>query len=203
MTGLEQPRPQPPDAPSSLLAEERGLIARLLRKDRKAAAEFISRYSDSVYGFVRSRLAPRFDLVDDLVQEIFLSAWESIHQFQGAGSVQGWLLGIARHKVEDHYRALLRVPEATPEVELESLAGVMMPDFDGVLDQAQLQAKTWRVMASLQEQYRMALVWRYWDKISAREMAARLGKTEKAVERLLARARQQFRERWGDAEKSF
>ncbi|MFZ0733229.1 MAG: sigma-70 family RNA polymerase sigma factor [Candidatus Sulfotelmatobacter sp.] len=199
MTGLEQPLPQPPDVPSSTLAEERALLAGLLKKDRKATAEFISRYSDSVYAFVRSRLAPRFDLVDDLVQEVFLAAWESMHQFQGAGPLQGWLLGIARHKVEDQYRALLRAPQATPEVELESLAGAMMPDFDGVLDQAQLQAKTWRVMDSLQEQYRLALIWRYWDKASAREMAARLGKTEKAVERLLARARQQFRERWGDA----
>lgn len=199
MTGLEQPTPQPPDVPASALAEERALFAGLLRKDRKATAEFISRYSDSVYGFVRSRLSPHFDLVDDLVQEIFLAAWESIHQFQGSGPLQGWLLGIARHKVEDHYRALLRAPEATPEAELESLAGATMPDFDGVLDQAQLQEKTWRVMASLQEQYRMALIWRYWDKVSAREMAERLGKTEKAVERLLARARQQFRERWGDA----
>ena len=199
MTGLEQLLPQPPDAPSSAQQEENALVAALLLKDRKATAEFVSRYSDSVYAFVRSRLAPRFDLVDDLVQDIFLAAWESIRQFQGAGSLQGWLLGIARHKVEDHYRARLRAPEPTPEPELESLAGAMIPDFDGVLDQEQLQARTWRVMASLQETYRMVLIWRYWDKISAREMADRLGKTEKAVERLLARARQQFRERWGDA----
>lgn len=198
MSGLEQPLPQPPEA----LSPQRGdqtLVAGLLLKDRKATAEFVSRYSDSVYAFVRSRLAPRFDLVDDLVQDIFLAAWASIRQFQGAGSLHGWLLGIARHKVEDHYRSRLRAPEPTPNPELESLAGCMIPDFDGALDQEQLQAKTWRVMAALQEQYRMALIWRYWDKISAREMAARLGKTEKAVERLLARARQQFRERWGDA----
>jgi RNA polymerase sigma-70 factor, ECF subfamily len=199
VTGLEQPLPQPPGAVSSVQEEEQLLLAGLRNKDRKATAEFVSRYSDSVYGFVRSRLAPRFDLVDDLVQDVFLAAWENIRQFQGTGPLQGWLLGIARHKIEDHYRARLRAPETMAEPELESLAGAMIPDFDGVLDQEELQAKTWRVMASLQEHYRLALVWRYWDKVSAREMAARLGKSEKAVERLLARARQQFRERWGDA----
>lgn len=199
MSGLEHELPEPPEASPSERDEERALLAALLNKDRKATAEFVSRYSDSVYSFVRSRLAPRYDVVDDLVQEVFLAAWESIRQFQGAGPLRGWILGIARHKVEDHYRARLRVPEPMAELELELVAGSVIPDFDALLDQEQLRTRTWRVMGGLDEQYRFALVWRYWDKISAREMALRLGKTEKAVERLLARARQQFRERWGDA----
>jgi RNA polymerase sigma-70 factor (ECF subfamily) len=201
VTGIEQPLPQPPEAAGST-QQERDLVAALLNRDRKATAEFVSRYSDSVYAFVRSRVAPRFDLVDDLVQDVFLAAWEGIRQFQGSGPLQGWLLGIARHKVDDYYRGRLRVPEPTPETELEVLAGGMMPDFDGALDHEQLETKTRRVMAALSEPYRLALIWRYWNKVPAREMAARLGKTEKAVERLLARARQQFRERWDDAQKS-
>ncbi|MGH9494329.1 MAG: RNA polymerase sigma factor [Candidatus Sulfotelmatobacter sp.] len=189
---------QPPGASTSV-QEEQALLAALLNKDRKATAEFVSRYSDSVYSFIRSRVAPRFDIVDDLVQDVFLAAWEGIAQFQGAGPLKAWILGIARHKVDDYYRRLLRVPESMTEAELEAVAGGMVPDFAGLLDQEQLQARTWRVMASIHEQHRVALVWRYWDKISAREMALRLGKTEKAVERLLARAREQFRERWGNA----
>ena len=43
---------------------------------------------------------------------------------------------------------------------------------------------------------RLALLWRYWEKCSAAEMARRAGKTEKAIERLLMRARDQFRRRW-------
>src|SRR5215831_9683016 len=53
------------------------LVAEVLRKDRKATAEFVARYTDPVYGYVRRRLIPRTDLVDDLVQEIFLAAWTS------------------------------------------------------------------------------------------------------------------------------
>jgi DNA-directed RNA polymerase specialized sigma24 family protein len=52
------------------------------------------------------------------------------------------------------------------------------------------------VLASLPEQYRLALIWRYWERASAREMAHKTGKTEKAIERLLARARAEFRGRW-------
>ena len=190
--------PKPLETSTAANQEEQALLTALLNKDRKATAEFVTRYSDSVYSFVRSRLAPRFDIVDDLVQETFLAAWEGIRQYQGIGPLQGWLLGIARHKVEDYYRARLCAPETMAESELEALAGRVVPDFDGALDQEQLQTKTWRVMARLQEQYRIVLIWRYWEKISAREMAMRLGKTEKAIERFLARARKQFRERWDD-----
>jgi len=43
------------------------------------------------------------------------------------------------------------------------------------------------VMATLPEPYRLALLWRYWEKRSTQEMAMRTGKTEKAIEGLLAR----------------
>ena len=58
------------------------------------------------------------------------------------------------------------------------------------------------MMRGLPEQYRMALIWRYWEQASAREMALKTGKTEKAIERLLARARAEFRERWDHAQSS-
>src|SRR5438094_3564228 len=89
---------------------DKELAAAILRKDRKATAEWVSLYADSVYTYVRRRLVPRADRVDDVVQEVFLAAWESLGQFEGKGnsSLGSWLLGIARHKVEDYYRRCLR-----------------------------------------------------------------------------------------------
>ena len=65
-------------------------------------------------------------------------------------------MGIARHKIEDYYRTQIR----------------------------QMQ-KTRRILAGLPEPYGLILLWRYWEKRSAREMADNTGKTEKAIERLL------------------
>ena len=72
------------------------------------------------------------------------------------------------------------------------------PEFDELLEQEQMRRNTWRVMSELPEPYRAALIWRYWEKASAREMATKAGKTEKAIERLLSRARAEFRERWNN-----
>lgn len=50
--------------------------------------------------------------MEDLVQEAFLSVWENLARYRGVGSLEAWVMGIARHKVEDYYRQRLRAPES-------------------------------------------------------------------------------------------
>ena len=187
---------------SSPPEEDSALVAAVLRKDRKATAEFVALYADDLYRYLRSRLAPVYDQVEDLVHEVFLAAWESLPGYQGSGPLRAWVMGIARHKVEDYYRARLRAPESIEDGDQEPTAPASASDFHQLLEQDELRKNTWRVMGGLPEQYRMALIWRYWERASAREMALKTGKTEKAIERLLARARAEFRERWSHVQSS-
>jgi RNA polymerase sigma-70 factor (ECF subfamily) len=181
----------------ALVSEESILLDAVLKKDRKATAEFVSRYTDQVYGYVSQRLAPRADLVEDLVQQVFLVALQKLDTFEGKSSVLGWLLGIARHKVEDLYRARLREPEPFSAIDDASKSDlVALPEFDDLIDKARAQEKTQRILARLPEAYGLALLWRYWEEHSTKEMAVQTGKTEKAMERLLARARAHFRRLW-------
>lgn len=179
------------------LDQDRQLADAILRKDRKAAAEFVSVYSDPLYAYVRGRLAPRTDLVDDVVQEVFLAALSSLPRYAGESPLRSWLLGIARHKVEDYYRARLRQMDSLSEAGDDlAVIPVATLDFDGSLDRGKLQEKTRRILTQLPEQDSVVLLWRYWEKRSAREMASQTGKTEKAIERLLARARARFKKLW-------
>src|SRR6266852_2395730 len=86
------------------------LVAEVLRKDRKATAEFVSKYSDWVYSYVRRRVMPQTEVAEDLVQEVFVAAWRGLKSYRGDASLRSWLLGIARHKVDDYYRKRLRTP---------------------------------------------------------------------------------------------
>ena len=188
-----------PPAPDLSTPEpaDRQLVEAILRKDRKATAEFVGRFTDPVHAYLRHRLAPRTDLVDDLVQEVFLAALKGLPSFAGRSSLKSWLLGIARHKVEDHYRAHLRRSETPAELEEDSdLLPVEMPRLDELIDHTALKTKTRRVLAQLPEAYAYALVWRYWERRSVKGIAAETGRTEKARERLLARARAQFKRLW-------
>jgi RNA polymerase sigma-70 factor (ECF subfamily) len=182
-------------APAVLSAsDERQLVSAILAKDRKATAQFVSRYADAIYGYVNHRLAPRTDLVEDVVQDVFLAALASLASFQGTSSLRTWLLGIARHKVEDHYRRRLRAPEPLDE-EAEG-ASTDDPLPDEAIDRERAREKTQQVLQQLHEAYRFVLVWRYWENRSVRDIAEATGKTEKAVERMLARARARFRTLW-------
>lgn len=172
------------------------LVAAVLKKDRKASADFVARFADGIYSYIRSRLTPRYDHVEDLVQETFLAAWENLNRYESSGSLHGWLLGIARHKVEDYYRARLRAHDPMDDEDEAQPTLASPPKVHELMEQEQLRSKMQQVLSALPEQYRLALIWRYWDKASARDMASKTGKTEKAIERLLARARAEFRERW-------
>ena len=124
-------------------------------------------------------------------------ALQKLDTFAAKSSVLGWLLGIARHKVEDLYRARLREPESFSDLEDSSPSGpVDVPEFDALIDKGRAQEKTQRILARLPEAYGLVLLWRYWEEHSTKEMAAQTGKTEKAMERLLARARVHFRRLW-------
>jgi RNA polymerase sigma-70 factor (ECF subfamily) len=119
MHRLEQQALGQPQTVSLQADEDLVLVQAVLRRDRKATAEFVSRYSGHIYSYVRSRLAPRYEQVEDLVQEIFLSAWKSLRRYRASGSLHAWVMGIARHKVEDYYRERLRAPESIEDSELD------------------------------------------------------------------------------------
>lgn len=107
-------------------------------------------------------------------------------------------MGIARHKIEDYYRRRINEVEISEDdeyaPELASMSGL-----EEHMDSAALQEKVRRVLSRMPEAYTVALIWRYKDEKTIREMARHAGKSEKAMERLLARARDNFRRRWSDA----
>jgi RNA polymerase sigma-70 factor, ECF subfamily len=185
------------DEPVALGADERELIGSVLRNDRKAAARFVAGHIDAVYAYARHRLAPRADLVDDVVQDVFLSALNGLAAFQGQSSLRTWLIGIARHKIEDIYRQRLRLPEALDD--LDSAEGELLSAttaIDEQIDAERARVKARHVLAQLPQRYSLMLLWRYWEHRSTREMAVAIGTTEKSVERSLARARARFKELW-------
>lgn len=193
--------PLAPGVPSAPLVDsspqrERELVAAILQKDRKATARFVAEYADAVHAYVRHRLAPRADLVDDIVQDVFLAALGSLAGFLGNAPLRSWLLGIARHKVEGYYRRRLREPESFGDGgdHSEPVTDGML--IDDRIDRERLETKTQQVLRQLPEPYALALLWRYWESRSVRDIAEATGKTEKAIERLLARSRARFRQLW-------
>jgi RNA polymerase sigma-70 factor (ECF subfamily) len=69
-------------------------LARLsVQGDESAFAEIVRRYSPRVFSF-SSRFFRRYDLVEEAAQEVFLKAFMQLKNFEGRGSLEGWLTRI-------------------------------------------------------------------------------------------------------------
>jgi RNA polymerase sigma-70 factor (ECF subfamily) len=200
---LDQPatfaREGPDPFPRSPLSpvDEAKLISDVLLGDRKAIADFVFYYSDSVFSFLHRRLDNR-TIVEDLCQEVFLVAWSKLNSFEGRSSLKTWLHAIAQHKVADFYRKQIReLPleddweEQGPSLSNSSLVDVEL-DFDRRLQEERIRA----TLLQLQPGYRAVLSWRYWDGQSLQDISLQTGRTVKSIERMLARARAQFAAYW-------
>ena len=187
---------QPAQAPE-FVSDERRLVASVLAKERKATAEFVEQCADWLYPFLRRRLVPRPEVIEDILQDILLAAWQALPTYREDSSLQSWILGIARHKIDDYYRRRIR-EEDISEQEDSAPEPSMVPMLEQQLDSAAQQEKVKKTLSSMPETYALTLLARYRDEKSLRDMAHLSGKTEKAMERLLARARENFRRRWND-----
>ena len=172
------------------------LIQRILTGDRHALAVLYERYLPSVWRYVCARLRGDEAGCRDVVSDTFLDAVRSLRSFDGqAGTVSGWLTGIARHKVADYRRSRSRAPG---ELVADPLAEGGDPAAQFAAEESR-EAVT-AVLARLPDEQRQVLEWKYLDELSVREIAGHLDKTERAVEALLYRARQAFRAFHGAAQ---
>jgi RNA polymerase sigma-70 factor (ECF subfamily) len=149
-------------------------------------AELLALYDRAlpeVYGYLLTRCTDRA-LAQDLTAETFLAA---VAAGGDAPNTVGWLIGIARHKLADHWRW-----QARQQRLLESVAGASGPGddpWDVALDVLRARG----ILAGLAPQHRAALTLRYLDGLDVAETAAVLERTVHATEALLVRARRAFR----------
>jgi RNA polymerase sigma-70 factor (ECF subfamily) len=80
--------------------------------DEFAFAEIVRRYSPRVFS-VASRFFRQRSLVEEAAQEVFLKAYTQLGNFEGRGSIEGWLTRIATNTCLNMIRGQKRRPEFT------------------------------------------------------------------------------------------
>lgn len=146
-----------------------------------------------VYGYLLPR-AGSSSVAEDLTAETFLGAVAAVRNGTVGRVTVAWLIGIARHKLVDHWRRLAREDR---KLRLVSDQPVLLEDpWEERVDAAVAH----QVLARLGPHHRAALTLRYIDGLPVREVAGHLDRTEDATEALLVRARNAFRAAYGDRE---
>jgi RNA polymerase sigma-70 factor (ECF subfamily) len=159
----------------------------------RAGPDLLALYDEAlpaVYGYLLSRCG-NAAVAEDLTAETFLAAVTAVKK----GTVipnAPWLLGTARHKLVDHWRAMAR--EQSHLHAVYEAAGEDEDPWDERLDALRAQ----QVLQSLAPQHRAVLVLRYLDDLSVPRVAEELGRTRHATEALIVRARAAFRRAYAD-----
>jgi len=170
------------------------LIRAIQAGDAAALETLYQRFLPAVWRYAYARLAGHTAATEDVTSETFLAAVRQVRRLEPeGGSVAGWLLGIARHKVLDVFRRRARV-RPSPVAEDQADASDAGTDPAAALAAAETRARVAEVLDALPGDQRAALEWKYVERLSVRDIAGRLGKTEKAAETILYRARKAFRE---------
>ncbi len=153
-------------------------------ESRGGFVDLYERTVTDVYSYLASRVSDR-GVVEDLTQDVFVVG---AHRCAAGEVVDvAWLIGVARHKLVDHWRAQARNDRKLAMAHSSELTrGV---DEDGSIDPG--LAAT--VLSALNPTYRAALVLRHVDGLSVAAVAAHLDRSVEATEQVLSRARAAFR----------
>ncbi len=65
--------------------------------------DIINQYTAPLFNRAKYLLSSTED-AEDLVQEVFITAFNSYDKFEGRSALKSWLFGILNHKIADYYR---------------------------------------------------------------------------------------------------
>lgn len=162
------------------------------QRDVTAVSEILSESLPEVYGYLLRRCGRR-ELAEDLTSTAFTRAASAAARGQVQSVTTAWIVSIARNLLIDHWRR-----EAVASRTLQLLEDRTVPDdpWTAVIDAQRARA----LLAGLAPDHRLVLTLRYLDDLAVRDVAGLLGRTVRATESLLVRARRALRDAYDATE---
>lgn len=178
------------------LQDDLRLARRVAQGENAAFEEFYARHADLVFAFVLHRLHGSRPDAEEIWQDTLVAALRALPTFRGDCRLSSWLLGIARRKIADRWRRSGHLGRTEVPLPPEDLLAIMdsAEHPAAQLDGASVRARVVESLARLPSDYRDALTARYADGDPVECIAHRLGRTYKATESLLSRAKAALRD---------
>jgi RNA polymerase sigma-70 factor (ECF subfamily) len=180
-----------PDAWGAALDDARSdiqLLADVREGDRGALHELFVRHEAWVVARVRRRCADP-DVVDEVVQDTFLTVWRSASRYSGSGDVAAWIWGIAirtlLHRLRPRKSVLQRITQLRHEHDVSA--------EEAVLERLE-HSDAGRALARLSPELRAVVQATVLDGLTTREAATLLGIPAGTVKSRMSRARTELKE---------
>jgi RNA polymerase sigma-70 factor, ECF subfamily len=166
------------------------LIQKILAGDKEAFRAVVIDHGPAVRAYIAAHIADP-EVVDDLAQETFIAAYESLERYRPEAGLGEWIKGIARNKTLMHLRetyrrgkTLDRFKAAVHQAVGEDVSRLARDD-----DRARVLERLAACMEKLPERLKDAVTARYVRRERVQAVAERFGATPQAVSSILFRAR--------------
>lgn len=179
---------------------EHELIEQLKAGSEEAFKYMVTSWQDMVYNTSLGLVQSEMD-AEDVTQEVFVKAWESIQGFKGESKLSTWLYRITVTKSLDFLRSRKRKKRFAYVQSLFGMNDEMVvdpPEFlhPGVVaERKQLSVALFKAVNDLPEQQKAAFVLSRMEGLNHKEVSEVLGTTVPAVESLLQRAKLNLRKK--------
>lgn len=168
---------------------DQSLLARLHRRESAAFDELVALYQPRIARLVQRLLGWNSD-VEDVMQDVFLAAHQSIRHFRGDASINTWLtqvaLNICRSRQRRKFLSLRWMRRQKPEIRAENGASSLEKD--------ELSQRVRQAMQKLNHSEREVIVLYYLEERSGKEIAELLSITPPALDVRLHRVRRKLKE---------
>ncbi len=174
----------------SHVTTEIDLIAKCQEGDRQAFNRLVMHYQNLVYSFLY-RLAPNWDDIDDLAQEVFVKVYYSIRKLRDQSQFKSWLHSIAVSVYIDEQRRRKKRQERFVSDKRVLETRVDSNENPGSqLERQELQKRLQEAINQLPEEFKLAIVLREIQDLSYEEIAKTLKCSIGTVRSRIFRGRQ-------------
>lgn len=178
------------------------LASRLLAGEARSFDAFFGSYYPRLYRFALARLDGDADLAEDTAQVVLCQALSKMSTFRGEAPLFSWLCTFCRHEISKQRKARSRaqgdrpLTEDDPEVRgaLDALLAESSVEPDVAVYETEVRRLVKVALDYLPSLYADVLEAKYVSELSVNEIADRLGRSPKATESILSRARVAFRD---------
>jgi len=174
-----------------VLSGDQKLVERCLQGDDTAWEAVVNSYGKRIYN-LGYRYTSRREEAEDLTQEILVRVYQNLKSYRAeSGSLQNWILRVARNLIIDHYRQVRRYPQAGGSEELETMNihDDKVPNPQRAFEQVEASRFLRDGLQSLSPELKEAIILRDLEGLAYNEMAELLSVPEGTVKSRINRGR--------------
>jgi RNA polymerase sigma-70 factor, ECF subfamily len=153
----------------------------------------MSRYEPRLMRYIKRITNVSYEEAEDILQEVFLRTYKSLHDFDTTLSFSSWIYRITHNYVRSHFRKARARPQTVvidTEI-MENIAGEV--DLDLSIDQDMLKQTISRALSKMDKKYKEVLVLKFLEEKSYQEMSDILQKPMGSIATLMNRAKKQLK----------